>query len=267
MLRQVTPHFYILSRNGCRWSPEQFGLLKKYNLKDIFSPIPCDFAKDVVQGYFYDNQCITKPCKMIMLNFDVKDEKRCSLRGLMGIDFKVDHNNKHYISIRIIGCKSITNTPAKSVKNKYNIKMKTGRDMMAWWKGFARQGNFEYIKLNAMEDVIGFYWKLGWRFHYHRDGKHSLNEEAWRDIIEKLNRVNKILCSDSCWIEKERSKILDKYLDKYLEGYYKETGRNNHCKDALYDIYGILGTNRRHHIGLRYHGYPMYWFSGSPSEN
>lgn len=259
MLRQVTPNFYILSRKGDRWNEEQLKLLNKYNLKSLFRPIPLDFVKEAIQGYYYNNECITKPSKMIMLNFDTINNKKTSLRGILGVDFKPD-NKKKYIVIKIIGCKSITNTPSYTVKNKHGVIMKTGKDMLKWWQDFAIKGNFDYIKLNAMEDVIGFYWKFGWRFLADSHASHAAPFNFIEERINKLNKINKMIHSDKVLIEKYRSKILYKYFDRYLEGYYKDTKRNYYTKDDIFDIYELNDTQNRHIIGLRYNGYPMYWF-------
>ena len=265
MLRQVTPQFYILTRKGETWSPDKLAFLKKYNLKDIFHPIPTDFIYDAIRGYYYEDQCITLPCKMVMFNFDTKNGARQTLRGIVGVDFKVDDKQRTYIYIRIIGCKSITNTPAACAKRRHDTVMQTGRDMLEWWQRFALQGNFQYIKLNGMEDVLGFYWKLGWRFNRYPTTKNTSNHKFWNSRIALLNKINKLKIADQCWIEKLRSGILTKYFDRFLEGYYSDTKLGTYVeKDDLYDIYGIKGTRTRHHLGLRYHGYTMFWF---PLEN
>jgi len=265
MLRQVSDNFYILTRKGQRWTPEEFQSLKQYTLRDIFHPVPKDFVDDAITGSYFEEECLVKPCKMVMLNFDVKNGKKYSLRGIVGVDFKIDTKGKSYILVRVIGCKSITNTPAATAKKKSNVIMKTGRDMLLWWQAFTIKGNFEYIKLNGMEDVLGFYWKLGWRFIRHSNAQHALSEDQWAVRIDKLNAINKLRGYDPCWIEKERSLLLDKYFDRFLEGYYSDSKlRTYTSRDDLYDIYRLTGTRRRHHLGLRYHGYTMHWF---PKEN
>ena len=251
----------MMTRKKSDWTSEQIKELNKYTIKDIFHPIPHDFVEDSIRGYSHNGHCITRPCKMIMFNFDHKDGCKQALRGIVGVDFKVAKNNQTYIFIRIIGCKSITNTPAALAKSRSDTIMKTGRDMIVWWKQFAIRGKFNYIKLNGMEDVLGFYWKYGWRFLHHPTAKHALDEATWKSRLDKLNYINRLKTTDSCWVEKERSKILDKYFDRFLEGYYSDIQlRAYRNKDDIYDIYDIDGTRRRHHLALRYHGYAMFWF-------
>jgi len=267
MLKRVTPHFYILNRRQKRWTPHEFRFIKKSCDKDIFSPLPFDFVRDAITGYYFEEKCITAPCKMIMFNYDLQpNNKKGSLRGVVAVDFKVDNKKQAYILIRVIGCKSIKNTPANTVKQRKNAIMKTGRDMLEWWKEFAVLGNFKYIKLNGMEDVLGFYWKIGWRFLRNPRAQHALSNDFWNKRMESLNAINKLQNKiDPCWIESERSPILSKYFDRFLEGYYSDVKLKTYRSyDDLYDIYGLDGTLKRHHLGLRYHGYTMYWY---PEEN
>ena len=261
MLRQVSNNFYIMTRRDLRWTQKEFAYLKRNTIKDIFYPVPKDFVEDAISGMYFGEQCLVKPCKMVMLNFDVKNGVKYSLRGIIGVDFKMDENDKSYIQVRVIGCKSITNAPAATAKSNNAVIMKTGRDMLEWWKKFSIQGKFAYIKLNGMEDVLGFYWKLGWRFLNHPKARHALSDDNWKVRINKLNAINMLKGYDPCWLEKQRSILLDKYFDRFLEGYYSDTKIKKYTfKDDIYDIYKLSGTRRRHHLGLRYHGYTMYWY-------
>lgn len=261
MLRRVSVNFYIMTRTGLHWTKEEIAILKKYIIKDIYFPIPKDFVNDSIIGCYYEGRCISRSSKMVMLNFDIIDGKKGSLRGIAGVNFSNDENGKSNILIRMIGCNSIKNTPSASAKSRNKIIMKTGKDMMLWWQQFAVKGKFAYIKLNGMEDVIGFYWKLGWRFLQHPKSKHAASETHWRERIKKLNVINSLKGVDPCWVEKERSGILEKYFDRFLEGYYSDNELKNYRnRDDIYDIYDLKGTRKRHHLGLRYHGYKMYWF-------
>ena len=64
--------------------------------------------------------------------------------------------------------------------------------MLEWWKEFAVLGNFKYIKLNGMEDVLGFYWKIGWRFLRNPKSQHALSNDFWDERINSLNSINKL---------------------------------------------------------------------------
>ncbi len=63
----------MMTRKKSDWTSEQIKELNKYTIKDIFHPIPHDFVEDSIRGYSHNGHCITRPCKMIMFNFDHKD--------------------------------------------------------------------------------------------------------------------------------------------------------------------------------------------------
>ena len=44
-----------------------------------------------------------------------------------------------------------------------------------------------------MEDVIGFYWKCGFRFNYSKKKRYLYETEKWSKLINKLNEYNKRL--------------------------------------------------------------------------
>ena len=94
MLRQVSDNFYIMTRGDLRWTQKEFAYLKRNTIKDIFYPVPKDFVEDAISGMYFGEQCLVKPCKMVMLNFDVKNGVKYSLRGIIGVDFKMDENDK-----------------------------------------------------------------------------------------------------------------------------------------------------------------------------
>ena len=75
-----------------------------------------------------------------------------------------------------------------------------------------------------MEDVIGFYWKSGWRFG--ENFNYFKNKEI--RVLQNVKALNKInfelkKYSNKLNILFKRDAILQKYFDKYLEGYYSDS--------------------------------------------
>lgn len=104
-----------------------------------------------------------------------------------------------------------------------------------------------------MENVIGFYWKYGWRFQKNINDRHS---SIWDERVGKLNKI--IANTDDG--DDERDIILKKYFDRYLPGYYNdiELSKNNRW-DKEHTEYDLTNTLERQRWELRFHGYPMFW--------
>ena len=168
-MRKLSDNFYLLIRKGKMWNKDEIKTIRKYLNYNLFYPIPKSYVDVTIFGYNCSYGFYEKPCpKYILFNFDSKDGKKLSLRGMCivsinGLDI-VKNKIKKYFTIELIGNKSITSPIVKSMKIKNNINVKSGKDMILFWKKFGKKSYFDYCKLYAMEDVIGFYWKYGWRF-------------------------------------------------------------------------------------------------------
>ena len=53
----------------------------------------------------------------------------------------------------------------------------------------AKKKKYDYFILNSMENVIGFYWKYGWRFKKNKTHNENRNYKIWSERILKLNNV------------------------------------------------------------------------------
>ena len=104
-----------------------------------------------------------------------------------------------------------------------------------------------------MENVIGFYWKYGWRF------QKNITDRHYSICDERVNKLNKIIANTDDF-DDERDIILKKYFDRYLPGYYNdiELSKNNRW-DKEHTEYDLINTLERQRWELRFHGYPMFW--------
>ena len=263
-IRKLNGNFYLLIRKQKWWNSDEIKFIKKYLNYKLFSPIPKAFIDVSIFGYncsygFYEKICP----KYVLFNFDCKNDKPLSLRGMCVVTnngiAKTKNNYNRYFTIELIGNKSITNHIVKRMKQKNNIQIKSGKDIILFWKEFGKRSYFNYCKLYAMEDVLGFYWKYGWRFgsnfNYFKKKERIIHEH-----IKKLNLVNfKYKKNKELKLLYKRDKLLVKYFDKYMENYYSDYKMINY-RLINTDIHDYLLTNTLHlqRFNMRFHGYPMY---------
>ena len=253
---KLTDNFYCFVRRGKSWTPTQIAIIKKnVNLK-LFSPISETFTNETL--FAADLRKNPLP-KFIMFNFDTMNGKKHSLRGIACVTIDCEKVQKKkivkYYTLDLICNSSVKSSPVKSVKQRHGIKTKTGKDMLEYWKQFGKS-KFDYFKLKSMENVIGFYWKHGWRFNL--NGKFKA---IWDKRIDELDAINKSVNSKK-YYEKDQLRhiVLTKYFDRFLEGYYSDSALSgNNIWDTDYDDYMINNTIDRERWNLRYHGYTMYW--------
>jgi hypothetical protein len=131
--------------------------------------------------------------------------------------------------------------------------------MILFWKEFGIRSYFDYCKLYAMEDVLGFYWKYGWRFSNNFDYFKKKKDRVSK-YISKLNAVNiEYKTTKKYKLLYDRDELLVKYFDKYMDEYYSDQKmidyklHNKDIKDYL-----LKNTLHLQRFKLRFHGYPMY---------
>ena len=251
-MKKLTNNFYSITRDGNKWSKEKTKIIKKYLNYNIFKPVPRDFVDSIFGSFNYiTDECYFKPSKTIMFNFDVKKGVRYSLRGLICISY-----NKKYYEVDLIGNNSVGNGPASSVKKRHKISTKSGRDMIEYWINQGKKSKFSYFKLKSMEDVIGFYWKCGFRFSFSKRPKCLYNNKKWDYNIKILNYYNKKKSLNSRE-EKEYSEHLRKYFNRYMEGYYSTSYLSKKLDDS--EDYKYQNTLLQKQYNLRWKGYSMYY--------
>ena len=141
-MEKLTENFYLIKKKGKKWNKEQEKILRDNCHYSMFKPIPKNYVDYILYGFFtLSGKCEYKAPDVVMLNFDVKNGERSSLRGLICISFdglekigkKGNGNYKEYkyLYTDLIGNNSVSNSIAKRVK-KYNIIVKSGRDMLKY---------------------------------------------------------------------------------------------------------------------------------------
>lgn len=263
-MRKLSDNFYLLIRREKRWNQNEIKLIRKYLNYNIFYPIPKAFIDVTIFGYnckfgYYEKNCP----KYILFNFDSKNGKKLSLRGMCVVSNNgteiIKGKIKRYFTIELIGNKPITNEIVKSMKIKNEISVQSGKDMILFWKEFGIRSYFDYCKLYAMEDVLGFYWKYGWRFSNNFDYFKKKKDRVSK-YISKLNAVNiEYKTTKKYKLLYDRDELLVKYFDKYMDEYYSDQKmidyklHNKDIKDYL-----LKNTLHLQRFKLRFHGYPMY---------
>ena len=236
-------NFLLLCRNNEKWTKKQIEYIKNTIHYHSIGNVSKKFVKETIFGLYndlkYENDnlgsCIKSPSKYLLLNFDIntKTNKKMDLRGFacLSLDItKINKNNKKNINkiplhIDFITCQKIGQI-AKNIKERSDIYIKTGKDMLFWIKDFVKEYNEKQkenennnknlitsITLNSTDDVIGFYWKYGWKFK-----NNTRNKYIWDKRIQLLNSYQN---------SKKRKIILKKYFDSYLEGYYKYSNKED----------------------------------------
>ena len=252
-LIRLTTNFYCLKRIGGNWTKQQTSLLIGLINYQLFNPIPKSFVESAIFGsYNHEKQYYEDGPIMILFNYDIfKNEKR-SLRGIACVSEDSENN----LILDLIGNISVKNKVASSTKEKYNIETKSGKDMIEYLKKFAKKKKYNYFILNSMENVIGFYWKYGWRFKKNKTYNENRNYKIWSERILKLNKV----ISQTDDGDDERNDILAKYFDRFLPGYYNDSELSNtNTWYTDHSDYGIETTLQRQRWDLRFQGYPMYF--------
>ena len=233
-------NFKLLARSGEKWTEEQTKHINNIIHFHSIGNVSKKFVKNSIFGLYNDleyeddnlGSCVVKPTKYLLLNFDINTQKNSlqDLRGFACLSIKREKTNKtkpnkrktknnNEISLHIdfITCQKIGQI-AKNVKSRSHISVKTGKDMLFWIKDFAKKSQFTNITLNSTDDVLGFYWKYGWRFK-----NNTRNEDIWNERIQLLTSYQN--CKKINGITRET--ILKKYFDSYLEGYYKYSNKED----------------------------------------
>ena len=246
-------NFKLLIRTNEKWTEEQTKYINDIIHFHSIGNVSKNFVKNSIFGLYNDleyeddnkGSCVVKPTKYLLLNFDIniKTNNEEELRGFACLSLdtkinkinKINKNNEVNLHIHFITCQKIGQI-ARNVKSRSQVSIKTGKDMLFWIKNFAKQYNkkineniknennekyenknnkkqITFITLNSTDDVLGFYWKYGWRFK-----NKTRNENIWNKRMQLLNSYQN---------SKKRKAILKKYFDSYLEGYYKYSNKED----------------------------------------
>lgn len=250
-MKKLTNNFYIIKKKKY-WNFNQKKIIKKYLNYNIFKNI----SKKFVDYIFEDYNKLS--ADVIMFNFDSIRGKKLSLRGIICISFPNQIDNYlskkekyKYYTLELIGNINIGKGPSNIVKKKHNISIKSGKNMLKYWINYGKKHKYKYFKVNSMENVIGFYWKYGFRFT-----KININYDILSNVINRLNYLNNKVILNK-FEKEEYNYLLKKYFDKYLKDYYNINYLSNNHELSEINSDDTLNEKR---YNLRHYGYPMYYF-------
>ena len=131
---------------------------------------------------------------------------RNNLRGFACVDY--DNYPERHLYINLI-C-NVKHHSMQTRKTKKDVKY-SGKSIIQFVIDMAKKKRVKYVKLSAINNVITYYYHLGFRF----DSPDMMGEPQ-ADLIRKLNEAQKN--KD----EREKERILNKIVGKYFKGFYSE---------------------------------------------
>jgi len=130
------------------------------------------------------------------------------IRGFACVQLKNDAKLGNYFYIDLICNTSFHKMITRSRKDATYL---SGKNMLELIKRLAILKKIRYIKLNALDHVITYYYHLGYRFM-----QPGLEKEVSDEIVSKLRRALKE------GYDEDAEKILDTIVRKYYPGFYSE---------------------------------------------
>ena len=131
---------------------------------------------------------------------------RNNLRGFACVDY--DNYPERHLYINLI-C-NVKHHSMQTRKTKKDVKY-SGKSIIQFVIDMAKKKRVKYVKLSAINNVITYYYHLGFIF----DSPDMMGEPQ-ADLIIKLNEAQKN--KD----EREKERILNKIVGKYFKGFYSE---------------------------------------------
>jgi len=131
---------------------------------------------------------------------------RNNIRGFACVDY--DKYPERHLYINLI-C-NVKHHSMQTRKTKKDVKY-GGKHIIQYIIDIARKKRVKYVKLNAINSVITYYYNLGFVF----DSPDMIGEPQV-DLIQKLSQAQEN--KD----EREKERILNKIVGKYFKGFYSE---------------------------------------------
>lgn len=216
------------------------------------SDIPLDYAYDAFKG-----------ADVILVSRDrTSDGKLGSYRGFVCLKLGKNargETDKDSVYIDLI-CNAKGYRSSAKRQGKENA---SGKLLLNAVKDFARNAGYPKVALKALETVIPYYYKFGWRFVESCDAA----ERDWtKDNVSALKKVLFLPDSDSTKEEKVTAEL--QKFKRYLPGLTEETALRTvmYSDDDDFDDMVDADTVRAHVANLRESGYPMLfcfsWYEG-----
>ena len=207
------------------------------------SDIPLDYAYDAFKG-----------ADVILVSRDrTSDGKLGSYRGFVCLKLGKNargETDKDSVYIDLIcNAKSVRVTAKRQGKENAS-----GKLLLNAVKDFAKRAGYPKVFLKALETVIPYYYKFGWRFVDNCDAE----ERTWtKDDVLALKHVLFLPDTDPEKEEKVTTEL--QKFKRYLPGLNKETALRTvmHSDGDEFDDMIDADTVRAHVANLRESGYPM----------
>ena len=166
---------------------------------------------------------------------------RNNVRGFACVDY--DTTPERHLYINLI-C-NVKHHSMQTRKTKRDVKY-SGKHIIQYIINMAKKKRVKYIKLSAINNVITYYYHLGFTFD-----SPDIHGETKDILLNQLNEAQKN--KDS----KEMDRILNKIVGKYFKGFYSEKRQREIGEDEE--------TDRK--IVARDDGIPMIYYLKQPKNN
>ena len=166
---------------------------------------------------------------------------RNNIRGFACVEY--DNQPERHLYINLI-C-NVKHHSMQTRQTKKDVKY-NGKHIIQYIIDMAKKKRVKYVKLSAINNVITYYYNLGFTFD-----SPNMVVDPHSDLIKKLNEARKN--SD----EREKERILNKIVGKYFKGFYSEKRQREIGEDEE--------KNRK--IVARDDGIPMIYYLKNNSKS
>ena len=213
-------HIFTFAREDSDYgTPEQFAtyvdavkasLLREHSTAPCKGGIGTEFMEQTLNGCHY----------LIVNQKESSPTTNPEILGFVCLFYYLDDEGKTYMYIDLICNNNV---------HHYNLRAKslTGTKLLDEVKKIAESLECSYIKLSAIEPVITYYWKLGYRF-------------SVGDDIKAGTRVKNLLNAQKANVEEEAKKAYEDVLIHHSEGILKDDGRTREQKLSVQKDNGII---------------------------
>lgn len=151
--------------------------------------------------------------------------------GFVSLFYYLDDEGKTYLYIDLICNNNI---------HHYNLRTKslTGTGLLDEVKQLAERLECSYIKLSAIEPVITYYWKLGYRFSVGDETKAATRVKNLFKAQKALKEADET--ANVTQLTEEAKRVYDDVLIHHTEGIMKDDGRSREQKLSVEKDNGII---------------------------
>lgn len=221
-------HIFTFAREDSDYgTPDQFATyvdaVKSSLLRDN-STAPCkggigtEFMDQTLNGCHY----------LIVNQKESTPTTNPEILGFVCLFYYLDDEEKTYLYVDLICNNNV---------HHYNLRAKslTGTKLLDEVKKVAERLECSYIKLSAIEPVITYYWKLGYRFSVGDDSKGATRVNTLFKAQKALQGAN-----EDADAQEQAKKAYEDVLIHHTEGIMKDDGRSREQKLSVQKDNGII---------------------------